>query len=142
LADEVQTGLSRTGKLLACDHEKVRPDIVILGKALSGGTMPVSAVLADDEIMMTIKPGEHGSTYGGNPLACRVAIASLQVLLDEKMAENAAAMGELFRNGLKALNNKHIGIVRGKGLLNAIVINHPDKEAAWQLCLALKEMDC
>jgi ornithine--oxo-acid transaminase len=139
MADEVQTGLSRTGKLLACDHEKVRPDIVILGKALSGGTMPVSAVLADDEIMMTIKPGEHGSTYGGNPLACRVAIASLQVLLDEKMAENAAAMGELFRNGLKALNNKHIGIVRGKGLLNAIVINHPDKEAAWQLCLALKE---
>jgi ornithine--oxo-acid transaminase len=139
IADEVQTGLSRTGKMLACDHEGIRPDIVILGKALSGGTMPVSAVLADDHIMLNIKAGEHGSTYGGNPLACKVAIASLQALQDDKMAENAAAMGELFRNGLKALNNPHISIIRGRGLLNAIVIDHADKEAAWKLCLALKQ---
>lgn len=139
IADEVQTGLSRTGKLLACDHEGVRPDIVILGKALSGGTMPVSAVLADDPIMLTIKPGEHGSTYGGNPLACRVAMAALQALKDEKMAENAAAMGELFREGLRKLNNPHISTIRGKGLLNAIVIDHADKDAAWGLCLTLKE---
>ncbi len=139
LADEVQTGLSRTGKLLACDHEQVRPDIVILGKALSGGTMPVSAVLADDEIMLNIKPGEHGSTYGGNPLACNVAIASLKALQDEKMAENAEAMGKLFREELLSLKNRHIALVRGRGLLNAIVIDHPDKDAAWQLCLTLKE---
>lgn len=139
MADEVQTGLSRTGKLLACDHEGIRPDVLILGKALSGGTLPVSAVLADDHVMLNIKPGEHGSTYGGNPLACKVAIASLQVLQDEKMAENAGAMGELFRKGLKALNNPHIAVVRGKGLLNAIVIDHADKEAAWDLCLLLKQ---
>jgi ornithine--oxo-acid transaminase len=139
IADEVQTGLSRTGKMLACDHEGTRPDIVILGKALSGGTMPVSAVLADDHIMLNIKAGEHGSTYGGNPLACAVAIASLQVLQDEKMAENAEAMGELFRSGLKALNNPCISIIRGKGLLNAIVIDHRNKEAAWNLCLSLKQ---
>jgi ornithine--oxo-acid transaminase len=139
IADEVQTGLSRTGKLLACDHAGIRPDMVVLGKALSGGTMPVSAVLADDEIILNIKPGEHGSTYGGNPLACKVAIASLQALRDEKMAENAEAMGELFRNGLKELNNPHISIIRGKGLLNAIVIDHANKEAAWNLCLALKQ---
>ena len=101
--------------------------------------MPVSAVLADDHIMLNIKAGEHGSTYGGNPLACKVAIASLQALQDDKMAENAAAMGELFRNGLKALNNPHISIIRGRGLLNAIVIDHADKEAAWKLCLALKQ---
>jgi ornithine--oxo-acid transaminase len=139
IADEVQTGLSRTGKLLACDHESVRPDIVILGKALSGGTMPVSAVLADDPIMLNIKAGEHGSTYGGNPLACKVAIASLQALQDEKMTENAEAMGELFRKGLQQLNNRYLSIVRGRGLLNAIVIDHPDKNAAWNLCLELKQ---
>lgn len=139
IADEIQTGLARTGKMLACDHENVRPDILILGKALSGGMMPVSAVLCDDEIMMTIKPGEHGSTYGGNPLACKVAIAALQVLKDEKMAAHAEAMGELLRSELQALNSKHIALVRGKGLLNAIVIGHHNKEAAWDLCLQLKE---
>ncbi|MBI2731209.1 MAG: ornithine--oxo-acid transaminase [Sphingobacteriales bacterium] len=139
IADEIQTGLARTGKMLACDHENVRPDIVTLGKALSGGTMPVSAVLADDEIMLTIKPGEHGSTYGGNPLACAVGITSLQVLRDEKMMENAEAMGVLLRDELKKLNSPFISIIRGKGLLNAIVITHSNKEAAWDLCLALKE---
>jgi ornithine--oxo-acid transaminase len=139
IADEIQTGLARTGKMLACDHENVRPDILILGKALSGGVLPVSAVLCDDAIMMNIKPGEHGSTYGGNPLACEVAIAALQVLKDEQMTENAAAMGELFRKEIAALNNKHIQLIRGKGLLNAIVVAHPNPEAAWDLCLALKE---
>ena len=139
IADEIQTGLSRTGKMLACDHEEVRPDILILGKAISGGTMPVSAVLADDRIMLTIKPGEHGSTYGGNPLACKVAMTALTVLKEEKMAANAAAMGELLRNELKALGSKHISEIRGKGLLNAIVIDYPDKEAAWKICLAMKE---
>jgi ornithine--oxo-acid transaminase len=139
IADEIQTGLARTGKLLACDHENVRPDILILGKALSGGMMPVSAVLSDNEIMMTIKPGEHGSTYGGNPLASKVAITSLQVLKDEKMAENAMAMGELLRTELKKINSLHIATVRGKGLLNAIVIDHQNKDAAWDLCLELKE---
>lgn len=137
IGDEIQTGLCRTGKLLACDHENVRPDILILGKALSGGTLPVSAVLADDEIMLTIKPGEHGSTYGGNPLACKVAITSLSVLKDEKLAENAAAMGQLLRNELTALASPFISIVRGKGLLNAIVINHPNKDAAWELCVTM-----
>ena len=139
IADEIQTGLARTGKMLACDHEGVRPDILILGKALSGGTMPVSTVLADDDIMLTIKPGEHGSTYGGNPLACAVAITSLQVLVDEKLADNAAQMGELFRNEIKNLNSPFIETIRGKGLLNAIVIKHKNKDAAWELCLALKE---
>jgi ornithine--oxo-acid transaminase len=139
IADEIQTGLARTGKMLACDHEGVHPDILILGKALSGGMMPVSAVLADDEIMMTIKPGEHGSTYGGNPLACKVVITALKVLQDEKMNENAEAMGQLLRNELMALESKHISTVRGKGLLNAIVIEHEDKDAAWKLCLELKE---
>ncbi len=139
IADEIQTGLARTGKMLACDHEQVRPDILLLGKALSGGMLPVSAVLADDEIMLTIRPGEHGSTYGGNPLACAVAMEALQVLKDENMAANAAAMGELLRNELKAINSRHIAVIRGKGLLNAIVINHPDKEAAWKLCLQMKE---
>jgi ornithine--oxo-acid transaminase len=139
IADEIQTGLARTGKMLACDHEDVRPDILLLGKALSGGMLPVSAVLADDEIMMTIKPGEHGSTYGGNPLAAKVAIASLQVLKDENMMENAEAMGALLRDELKKLDSPHISIIRGKGLLNAIVINHPNKDAAWDLCLELKE---
>ncbi|RYD55242.1 MAG: ornithine--oxo-acid transaminase [Sphingobacteriales bacterium] len=139
IADEIQTGLARTGKMLACDHEGVRPDILVLGKALSGGTMPVSAVLADDEIMLTIKPGEHGSTYGGNPLACKVAMVSLQVLKDEKMAENAATQGTYLREKLTALNHPNISLVRGKGLLNAIVIEHENKEAAWDLCLQLKE---
>ncbi len=139
IADEIQTGLARTGMMLACDHEAVRPDILILGKALSGGTLPVSAVLADDEIMLTIKAGEHGSTYGGNPLACRVAIASLQVLKEEKMAENAAIQGAYLRKKLLDLNHPHISIVRGKGLLNAIVIDHPNKEAAWDLCLKMKD---
>jgi len=139
IADEIQTGLARTGKMLACDHENVRPDILILGKALSGGMMPVSAVLADDEIMLTIKPGEHGSTYGGNPIACKIAITALQVLKDEKMAENAKAMGDLLRSELKKLNSSYISIIRGKGLLNAIVIDHKNKDAAWDLCLQLKE---
>jgi len=139
IADEIQTGLARTGKMLACDHEGVRPDILILGKALSGGTMPVSAVLADNEIMLTIKPGEHGSTYGGNPLACKVSITALQVLKDENMAENAAIQGEYFRSRLKALNHPNIAMVRGKGLLNAIVIKHENADAAWELCLLLKE---
>ena len=139
MADEIQTGLCRTGKMLACDHEKVRPDMLILGKALSAGMMPVSAVLADDEIILLLHPGEHGSTYGGNPLACKTAIASLQVLKDEQLAENAKQMGELFRNELKALNSKHIAVVRGKGLLNAIVIQHHNPDAAWELCLQLKE---
>jgi len=139
IADEIQTGLARTGKMLACDHENVRPDILILGKALSGGMIPTSVVLADNEIIMVIKPGEHGSTYGGNPLASRVAITSLQVLKDEQMAENAAAMGELLRKELKKIDSLHIAMVRGKGLLNAIVIDHRNNDAAWELCLALKE---
>jgi len=139
MADEIQTGLARTGRMLACDHEGVRPDILILGKALSGGMMPVSAVLCDDEIMLTIKPGEHGSTYGGNPLACKVAMTALQVLKDEQMSENADAMGEYFRQSLRKINSPFISLVRGKGLLNAIVINHADKDAAWTLCLKLRD---
>ncbi len=139
IADEIQTGLCRTGKMLACDHENQRPDILVLGKALSGGVLPVSAVLADDEVMLTIKPGEHGSTYGGNPLACAVAIKALQVLQEERMAENAAAMGELLRSEILALQSPFISVVRGKGLLNAIVIQHSNPEAAWQLCMALME---
>ena len=139
IADEIQTGLCRTGKMLACDHENVRPDMLLLGKALSGGMLPVSAVLCNDEIMMTIKPGEHGSTYGGNPLACKVAMVSLDVLQEEKMADNAEAMGILLRTELNALQSKHIALVRGKGLLNAIIIQHHNKEAAWELCLQLKE---
>ncbi len=139
VADEIQSGLARTGKMLACDHEKVRPDILILGKALSGGVLPVSAVLCDDEIMMTIKPGEHGSTYGGNPLACAVAITALQVLKDENMCANAEAMGKLLRTELEKLNSPYISIVRGKGLLNAIVIKHSNPNAAWELCLLMKE---
>lgn len=139
IADEIQTGLSRTGKLLCCDHENVRPDILILGKALSGGALPVSAVLADDEIMLTINPGEHGSTYGGNPLAASVAIAALQVLKDEKLAENSENLGKIFREELEKINSPHILKIRGKGLLNAIIIDHDDKDAAWNLCLELKE---
>ncbi len=139
IADEIQTGLCRTGKMLACDHEEVRADILILGKALSGGVLPVSAVMADDAIMLTIRPGEHGSTYGGNPLACKVAIEALHVLREEKMAENAAVLGEQFRHDLAELRSPHISEIRGKGLLNAIVIKHANAEAAWDLCLALKE---
>lgn len=140
IADEIQTGLARTGKMLACDHEHVRPDILILGKALSGGTLPISAILADDTIMMQIKPGEHGSTYGGNPLACAVAMKALEVLKTEKMAENAAAMGNILRSELEKLQSPLIKLVRGKGLLNAIVINHPDPEVSWELCLHLKDL--
>jgi ornithine--oxo-acid transaminase len=139
IADEIQTGLARTGKMLACDHENVRPDILILGKALSGGVLPISAVLADDEIMLTIQPGEHGSTYGGNPLACAVAMTALQVLKDEKMEDNAHSMGILFRNEIKKLDSPFIELIRGKGLLNAIVIKHKNPEASWELCLSLKE---
>ncbi len=139
IADEIQTGLCRTGKLLACDHEDIKPDILILGKALSGGTMPIAAVLANDEVMMNIRPGEHGSTYGGNPLACAVAIASLQVLKEENMAENATAMGIVLREELAKLNSPFIETIRGKGLLNAIVIKHQNPDASWDLCLALKE---
>ena len=139
IADEIQTGLARTGKMLACDHENVRPDILILGKALSGGVLPVSAVLADDFIMMNIQPGEHGSTYGGNPLACAVAISALAVLREEKLSENAAEMGEILRNELRSIHSPFIKTIRGKGLLNAIVIDHPNPEASWDLCLALKD---
>jgi len=139
IADEIQTGLARTGKMLACDHENVKPDILILGKALSGGTLPISAVLANDNIMLTIKPGEHGSTYGGNPLACKVAMTALQVLKDENMSANAEAMGIIFRNALEKLNDPIISCIRGRGLLNAIVINHENPDAAWDLCLLLKE---
>ncbi len=137
IADEIQTGLCRTGNLLAICAEGVKADILILGKALSGGTMPISAVLCNDEIMMTIKPGEHGSTYGGNPLACAVAVASLKVLKVEKMAENATKMGELFRSELAKLESPFISLIRGRGLLNAIVINHPNKDAAWDLCMEM-----
>ncbi|MBU7577025.1 MAG: ornithine--oxo-acid transaminase [Flavihumibacter sp.] len=139
IADEIQTGLARTGKMLACDHENVRPDILILGKALSGGVLPVSAVLADDFIMNNIHPGEHGSTYGGNPLACKVAMAALQVLVEEKLADRAEEMGALLRMELAKLDSPYIGTIRGKGLLNAIVIKHSNPDAAWQLCLLLKD---
>lgn len=142
IADEVQTGLCRTGKMLACDHENVKPDMLILGKALSGGVLPVSAVLANNQIMLTIKPGEHGSTYGGNPLACAVAMESLQVLLDEKLAENAEAMGLIFRNRMEQLIAKTnlVELVRGKGLLNAIVIKpFGNGKTAYDVCLAMKE---
>ena len=138
MADEIQTGLSRTGRMLACDHENVQPDILILGKALSGGCLPISAVLANNEIMLTIKPGEHGSTYGGNPLACKVAIAAMEVLQNEHLSENAATMGDYFRNELRALDSPYIQLVRGKGLLNAMIIKHDRPDAAWDLCLELK----
>jgi len=139
IADEVQTGIARTGKMLACDHENVRPDILILGKALSGGTMPVSAVFADDEIMLCIKPGEHGSTYGGNPLACKVAMAAMSVVIDENLSENAARLGEILRTELRKIKSDHITLVRGKGLLNAIIIKEKDGIDAWDVCLKLKE---
>jgi len=139
IADEVQTGLARTGKLLACDHEGVRPDILILGKALSGGMMPISAVLADDDIMLTIKPGEHGSTFGGNPIAAKVAIAALSVLKDEKLAENAERLGHIFRDEMKSIKSDMIELVRGKGLLNAVVIRPKNGITAWDVCLAMKD---
>ncbi len=139
VADEIQTGLARTGKMLACDHENVRPDVLILGKALSGGTVPVSVVLADDGIMLNIKPGEHGSTYGGNALACAVTVEALQVLKDEHMAENAEKMGALLRAELAKLQSPHVTTIRGKGLLNAVVVGHENPEAAWELCMTLKE---
>jgi len=139
IADEVQTGLARTGKLLACDHEEVRPDILILGKALSGGLYPVSAVLADDEIMLCIKPGEHGSTYGGNPVAAKVAIAALEVIKEEKLAERSEKLGKIFRAELKKIDSPMIELVRGKGLLNAIVIKPAKGKSAWDVCVALKE---
>ncbi|MGV3596574.1 MAG: ornithine--oxo-acid transaminase [Bacteroidota bacterium] len=140
IADEVQTGIARTGKLLACDHEEVKPDILILGKALSGGVLPVSAVLSSHEIILTIKPGEHGSTFGGNPLACKVAMAALEVVKDEKLAENAEAMGKIFRERMQSIQSELITAVRGKGLLNAIVIKpFGNGKTAWDVCLALKE---
>lgn len=139
IADEVQTGIARTGKLLACDHEGVRPDILILGKALSGGVLPVSAVLADDDIMLTIKPGEHGSTFGGNPLACKVAIAALDVIKNEKLAENSEKLGKIFRDEIKKIKSDMIELVRGKGLLNAVVIKPKNGKEAWDVCLAMKE---
>ncbi|MDQ2769958.1 MAG: ornithine--oxo-acid transaminase [Bacteroidota bacterium] len=143
IADEIQTGLGRTGKLLACDHEAVHPDVLILGKALSGGVLPVSAVLADDSIMLTIQPGQHGSTFGGNPLACAVMRASLDVLIDEKLPENAARLGEIFRERMRQVQAKApdtVDLVRGKGLLNAVVINPAaDGRTAWDVCVSLME---
>jgi ornithine--oxo-acid transaminase len=141
IADEVQTGLARTGKMLACDHEGVRPDILILGKALSGGVLPISAVLADDPIMLCIRPGEHGSTFGGNPLAAKVGIASLKVLVEENLAENAEKLGNIFREELRTFERDHemVDLIRGKGLLNAIVIKPKNGKTAWDVCLALKE---
>lgn len=140
MADEVQTGIARTGKLLACDHEGVRPDILILGKALSGGVLPVSAVLADDEIMLTIQPGEHGSTFGGFCLAGRVAVAALEVVKEEKLAEKAEQLGKIFREEMKAVKSDMIELVRGKGLLNAIVIKPKNGKEAWDVCLKMKEL--
>lgn len=139
IADEIQTGIARTGKMLACEHENVRPDVLILGKALSGGLYPVSAVLADDDIMLCIKPGQHGSTYGGNPLACKVAIAALNVVVEEKMAENSEVLGELLRNELKAIKSDMITTVRGKGLFNAIVIKEKNGVTAWEVCMKMAE---
>ena len=142
IADEVQTGIARTGKMLACDYEDARPDILILGKAISGGVLPVSAILADDEVMLTIKPGEHGSTYGGNPLACKVAQAALEVVVDENLAQKSQVLGDLFRKELTdfMITHERVQMVRGKGLLNALVINDTEESStAWDLCVALKE---
>jgi ornithine--oxo-acid transaminase len=139
IADEVQTGIGRTGKMLACDHEGVRPDILILGKAISGGALPVSCVLADDHIMLCIKPGEHGSTFGGNPVAAKVAIAALQVIKDEKLAENADRLGKIFRHEFTGIKSDMIELVRGKGLLNAVVIKPKNGKTAWDVCVAMKE---
>ena len=139
IADEVQTGIARTGKMLACDYEDARPDILILGKAISGGVFPVSAVLADDEIMLCIKPGEHGSTFGGNPIACKVAQAALEVVIDENLAENAYRLGKIFRKELRDFDNDMITLVRGKGLLNAIIIKPKNGKEAWDVCLKLRD---
>lgn len=144
IADEVQTGIARTGKLLACDHENVHPDILILGKAVSGGVMPVSCVMANDEIMLTIKPGEHGSTFGGNPVACKVAIEALQVVKDEKLAENAERLGKIFREEMMKFKNEGksemVDVVRGKGLLNAIIVKPKNGKTAWDVCLAMRDL--
>ncbi len=139
IADEVQTGIARTGKLLACDWEGVRPDVLILGKALSGGVYPISAVLADDPIMLTIHPGQHGSTFGGNPVAAKVAVAALEVIRDEKLAENALAMGEIFRSEVRKIRSPFIELVRGKGLLNAVVIKPLNGKTAWDVCLKMRD---
>ncbi|MCD4774217.1 MAG: ornithine--oxo-acid transaminase [Bacteroidales bacterium] len=139
IADEVQTGIARTGKLLACDHEGVHPDILILGKALSGGVYPVSAVLADDDIMLCIKPGEHGSTFGGNPVAAKVAIAALDVVKDEKLAENSERLGKIFREEMEKIDSEMIELVRGKGLLNAIIIKPKNGKTAWDVCMKMME---
>jgi len=139
IADEVQTGIARTGKLLACDHENVRPDMLILGKALSGGVYPVSAVLADDDIMLVIKPGQHGSTFGGNPVAAKVAITALEVIRDEKLAENAMRLGAIFREELRRIKSDRVELVRGKGLLNAVVIKEKNGKSAWDVCVKMME---
>ncbi|MCO5266066.1 MAG: ornithine--oxo-acid transaminase [Lentimicrobium sp.] len=139
IADEVQTGIARTGKLLACDHENVRPDVLILGKAISGGVYPVSAVLADDDIMLCIKPGEHGSTFGGNPVAARVAMEALQVIKDENLAERAEYLGKIFRDEMSAVKSDMIALVRGKGLLNAVIIRPKNGKEAWDVCMKMKE---
>ena len=139
IADEVQTGIARTGKMLATDYENARPDILILGKALSGGVFPVSAVLADDDVMLCIQPGEHGSTFGGNPLACKVAQAALEVVLDENLAENAYRLGKIFRREMRAIESDMVTLVRGKGLLNAIVIKPKNGKEAWDVCLRLRD---
>jgi len=140
IADEIQTGIARTGKMLACDHEGVRPDMLLLGKALSGGAYPVSAVLADDDIMLTIKPGEHGSTYGGNPIACKVAMVALEVVKEEKLVEKSEYLGKIFREEIRALDTDMIELVRGKGLMNAIVIRPKNGKEAWDVCLKMKEL--
>ena len=139
IADEVQTGIARTGKLLCCDHEGVKPDILILGKALSGGTFPVSAVLANDDIMLTIKPGEHGSTFGGNPIAAKIAMAALQVVTDENLSERAESMGKIFREELSKIKSDMMELVRGKGLLNAIIIRPKNGKEAWDVCLKMRD---
>ena len=139
MADEVQTGIGRTGRMLACDHEGVRPDILILGKALGGGVVPISAVLADDEIMLTIKPGEHGSTFGGNPVACRASMAALEVVREERLTENADAMGRIFRDRMRSIGSDMIAEVRGKGLLNAVVIRPKNGREAWDVCLRMRD---
>ena len=140
IADEVQTGIARTGKLLAVDHEGVRPDVLILGKALSGGVIPVSAVLADDDIMLCIKPGEHGSTFGGFPLAGKVAVAALEVVKEEKLAERAEYLGQIFRREMEAIDSPMISLVRGRGLLNAVIIKPKDGKEAWDVCMKMRDL--
>jgi len=140
IADEIQSGIARTGKMLACDHENVRPDLLLLGKALSGGAYPVSAVLADDDVMLTIKPGEHGSTYGGNPVACKVAMVALQIIKDEKLVEKSEYLGKIFREEMQSVKSDMIELVRGKGLMNAIIIRPKNGKTAWDVCLKMKEL--